>query len=117
MIQAEAKSLKSVKYYGEECLKILFSSLIFQLWFYFQESINFGSILIIWINNRQSWKFSKVKFWPKTKIKNIANTEPLNFQLLLELNRFIFTSWLEKGFEVTENIQKINCEENRAKLQ
>ena len=45
-----------------------------------------------------------------------ANTKPLNLELLTELTWFTFTSWFEKCFEVTENIQKLMCERNWAKL-
>ena len=31
--------------------------------------------------NRQSWKFSEVKFWPEPKIQNSANTKTLNLEL------------------------------------
>ena len=49
-------------------------------------------------------------------IENSANTKPLNLELLTELTCFIFKSWLQKYFEVTENIQKFKCEGNGAKL-
>ena len=56
--------------------------------------------------NRGSSKFSKVKFWPKPRIQNSANTDSLNLELLTQLTCFIFLSWLEKCFEVTEIFQK-----------
>ena len=67
-------------------------------------------ILVKKTTNRESSKFSKVKFWPKPRIQNSANTKPLNLELLTELTCFIFTSWLEKCFEITENIQKYKCD-------
>ena len=66
--------------------------------------------------NRESSKFSKVKFWPKPRIQNSANTKPLNLELLTQLTCFIFLSWLEKCFEVTEIFQKFKCEGDWAKL-
>ena len=50
----------------------------------------------------QSWKFSKVKLWPKPRIQNSANTNPLNLEYLTQVTWFIFTSWLEKCFELTK---------------
>ena len=56
----------------------------------------------------------KVKFWPKTRTQNSANTKPLNLELLRQLTCFIFLSWLEKCFE--EIFQKFKCEGHWAKL-
>ena len=66
--------------------------------------------------NRESSKFSKVKFWPKPRIQNSANTKPLNLELLTQLTCFIFLAWLEKCFEVIEIFQKLKCEGDWAKL-
>ena len=66
--------------------------------------------------NRKSWKFSKVKFWPKPSIQNKAYIKPLNLELLRQLNSFVFSSRLEKCFEVTENAQKLKCKGDWAKL-
>ena len=46
-----------------------------------------------------------------------ANKKPLNLELLTELTSFIFTSWFEKSFQNTENIQNLKCEGNWSKLQ
>ena len=43
-------------------------------------------------------------------MQNSANIKPLNLELLMELTYFTFTSWFEKCFENTENIQKFYCE-------
>ena len=66
--------------------------------------------------NRGSSKFSKVKFWPKPRIKNSANTKPSNLELLTQLICFIFLTWLEKCFEATEIFQKSKREGDWAKL-
>ena len=66
-----------------------------------------------WLNNVSSFRKQSAKlkvFWPKPRIQNNANTKPLNLELLTELTCFIFTSWLEKCFEITENIQKYKCD-------
>ena len=57
----------------------------------------------------------KVESFPKSNFdlnqrKNSANKKPLNLELLMELDCFIFTSWLEKCFKVTENIKKSKFE-------
>ena len=102
---------KVLKYYGQDCLKNFFSSLLFQWWFNFLEKVPILAQKCL-TTNRQNWKFSKVKFWPKPRIQNSVNTKPLNLELLTQLACFIFTSWLEKCFEVSENIQKFKCEED-----
>ena len=98
------------KYYDKDCLKIFVCSLLLQRWFKFLEKLPILNQKCQFVQNktnRQSWKFFKVKFWPNAKIQNSANTKPLNLELLMELACFIFTSWLDKCFEVTENIPKI----------
>ena len=107
------------KYYGEDCLKIFIYSLLFQWWFNFLKKVSTlapKSFFLQKTTNRQSWKVSKVKFWPKPTIQNSANTKPINLELLTELTCFRFTSCLEKCFEVTENIQYIKCEKDWTKL-
>ena len=107
------------KYYDQDCLKIFFYSLHFQWWFTFLEKVPILAQKCYFVQkttNRESSKFSKVKFWPKPRIQNSANTKPLNLELLTQLTCFIFLSWLEKCFEVTEIFQKFKWEGDWAKL-
>ena len=80
------------------------------------KSINFGS------KNVSSFKkqligevesFLKLNFGPKPRMQNSANTKPLNLELLTQPTCFIFLSWLQKCFEVTENVQKSSLKETR----
>ena len=80
---------KVLKYYGQDCLKNFFSSLLFQWWFNFLEKVPILAQKCL-TTNRQNWKFSKVKFWPKPRIQNSVNTKPLNLELLTQLACFIF---------------------------
>lgn len=32
-------------------------------------------------NNKQSWKSSKVKFWPKPNVQNVAYAKPISLEL------------------------------------
>ena len=108
------------KYYDQDCLKIFFYSLHFQWWFRFLENVPILAQKCYFVQkttNQESSKFCKVKFWPKSRIENKANTKPLNLELLRQLTCFIFLSWLEKCFEVTEIFQKFKCEGDWAKLQ
>ena len=93
--------------------------LLFQWWFNFLKKVPILAQKYYFVQkstNRQSWKFFKVKFWPKPRAENSANTKPLNLELLTELTCFIFKSWLEKCFKIIEKIQKINCEGDWVKL-
>ena len=80
------------------------------------KSTNFGSKMFKKQLIGKGSKFSKVKFWPKPRIQNSANTKPLNLELLTQLACFMFLSRLEKCFEVTEISQKFKCEGDWAKL-
>ena len=79
---------------------------------------NFWEKYQFWLKNVSSIKEQlvgkgesfKVKFWPKPSIQNNPNTKPLNLELLKQLSCFIFLSWLEKFFEVTENVQNIQVQ-------
>ena len=66
--------------------------------------------------NWQSWKFSKVKFWHKPRIQNSAKTKLRNLEFLTQLTCIIFLSWLEKCFEVTDNVQTFKREGDWDKL-
>ena len=82
------------------------------------KSTSFASKMLVRLKttNRKSSKFSKVKFWPKSRIQNSANIKPFNLELLTLLTCLIFLSWLEKCFEVIGNFQKFKCEGDWAKL-
>ena len=49
-------------------------------------------------------------------LQNTAHTKPWNLELLTELSSFIFKSWLEKCFEVTQSTQKLKCKGDLGKL-
>ena len=50
-------------------------------------------------------------------MQNSANMKPLILELLKQLTFFIVVSWLEKCFQVTQNVQKLKCEGDWAKFQ
>ena len=107
------------KYYDQDCLKIFFYPLHFQWWFKFLEKVPILAEKFYFgqkTTNRQRSRFSKVKFRPKPRIQNSANTKPLNLELLTQLTYFIFLSCLEKCFEVTETFQNFKCDGGWAKL-
>lgn len=49
----------------------------------FWKMSSFGSkkIVLSKTNNKQSWKSSKVKFWPKPNVQNVAYAKPISLEL------------------------------------
>ena len=89
------------------------------------DDTNFWKNYQFWFENVSSFRkqlvgkiqsFLNANFYLTPKIQNSAHTKELNSELLTELTCFIYRSWMEKCFEVTEKIQKFKCEGNWAKL-
>ena len=81
------------KYYDQDCIRtfLLLSTLPMMICLS-GRSTNFVSKMLVHSKkktNRQSLTFFKVKFWPKPKIKNSANTKPLNLKLAL----YVYHDW------------------------
>ena len=77
--------------------KLFFYSLYFQWWFNYLERVPILAQKCQFVQkttNQQSWKSSKVKFWPKPKVQNNAKTKPLNFELLhIWLALYFYHEW------------------------
>ena len=109
-IQAWAKLLKSAKIlwpgFSENFLLLSRLPMMIQL---SGKSTRFVSKMLLCqkTTNRKSWNFSKVKLWPKPRTQNSPKIKPLGLEHLMQLTWYISWSWLEKRFEVTENVQKL----------
>ena len=94
VIQPWAELLKDAKTLGpglsEKFLLLSTLSMMIQLFLGKRPLLVQNCYFVQKTTNRQSWKFSKAKFWRKRRMQNSVKTKPLSFELL--------TNWLALYF-------------------
>ena len=60
--------------------------------------------------NKQKWKLSKVKIWPKPNIQNTTYIKSINLELQRNWVAWYFDTW--KSLAIMEKVKKVNPGQN-----